>query len=99
MGYYLVREERGPAWDPARHRREQDGWDEHAAFMDVITEEGMVVLAGPVGEDIDQDVLLVLEAESEAAIGARLADDPWTGTILTIKSIEPWSVWVRAPAG
>ena len=99
MGYYLVREGRGPAWDPARHRREQEGWDEHAGFMDVITDEGMVVLGGPVGEDTDQDVLLLLEAESEEAIRARLADDPWLDTILTITTIEPWTVWIRAPAG
>jgi uncharacterized protein YciI len=98
MGYYLVRETRGPAWDPARHRREQKGWEEHAAFVDGMSEDGLVVLGGPVGEDTDQDVLLVFDADSEEAIRVRLADDPWTDTILAIASVEPWSVWVRSGA-
>jgi uncharacterized protein YciI len=98
MGYYLVRETHGPAWDPARHRREQKGWEEHAAFVDGMSEDGLVVLGGPVGEDTDQDVVLVFDADSEEAIRARLADDPWTDTILAIASVEPWSVWVRSGA-
>jgi hypothetical protein len=48
--YYAVTRERGPNWDPARPMREQDGWDDHAAFMDALAEEGFVVLGGPLGE-------------------------------------------------
>jgi hypothetical protein len=44
--YYLVRTVKGPSWDHARGRREQDGWDEHAAFMDGLVEEGLIVLGG-----------------------------------------------------
>jgi uncharacterized protein YciI len=95
--YYLVKEAPGPAWDHARGRRAQDGWDEHAAFMDALTEEGIVVLGGPVGEGDGEDVLLVVDVESEAEIRSRLADDPWVDDLLTIKSVEPWSVWLRAP--
>ena len=47
--YFLVKHVPGPAWDPARPRREQDGWDEHAAFMDGLVAEGVIVLGGPVG--------------------------------------------------
>ena len=97
--YYLVELERGPAWDESRRRREQAGWHEHAAFMDVLAEEGFVVLGGPVGDGDGDHVLLVIAARSEAVIRSRLADDPWAGTILTIASVEAWSVWVRAPAG
>jgi uncharacterized protein len=96
--YYLVRQARGPAWNHARLRRNQDGWDEHAAFMDALTEEGVVILGGPVGEGDGEDALLVVDVESEAAIRARLADDPWANGMLTIKSVEPWSVWLRAAA-
>jgi uncharacterized protein YciI len=95
--YYLVRRSKGPAWDHTRGRREQDGWDEHAAFMDGLAEEGVVVLGGPIGEGDGEDALLVVDAEDEAAIRARLAEDPWTEDMLTIESIEPWSVWLRAP--
>ena len=97
--YYLIKLERGPAWDHTRRRRTQDGWDEHAAFMDALTEEGVVILGGPVGEGDGEDVLLVVDAESEAAIRTRLAEDPWANDMLTIESVEPWSVWLRATAG
>jgi uncharacterized protein len=97
--YYLVRNARGPDWDHSRRRRDQEGWDEHAAFMDALVEEGVIVLGGPVGEGDGEDTLLVVDVESEAAIRARLADDPWANGVLTIKSVEPWSVWLRAPDG
>jgi hypothetical protein len=58
--------------------------------------DGFVVLGGPVGEGDGEDTLLVVAAEDEAATRARLADDPWTETLLTITSIEPWSIWLRA---
>jgi uncharacterized protein YciI len=96
--YFLVRRARGRAWDHSRLRRDQDGWGEHAAFMDALAEEGIVVLGGPVGEGDGEDALLVVDLESEAAIRTRLADDPWSDDMLTIKSVEPWSVWLRAPA-
>jgi uncharacterized protein YciI len=94
--YYLVQRARGPAWDHSRRRREQAGWDEHAAFMDALTEEGLVVLGGPVGEGDGENVLLVMDTDSEAVIHARLADDPWGEDMLRTESIEPWSVWLRA---
>jgi uncharacterized protein YciI len=95
--HYLVKLARGPAWDHSRPRRDQVGWDEHAAFMDALTDEGVVVLGGPVGGGDGDDVLLVVDVENEATIRARLADDPWAGEMLTIRSVEPWSVWLRAP--
>ena len=95
--YYLVEHVRGPEWDDSRRRREQAGWDEHAAFMDALAEEGFVILGGPVGEGDGDYALLVVNANSEAQIRARLADDPWAGGTLTIASVKPWSVWLRAP--
>jgi hypothetical protein len=95
--YYLVERANGPAWDYSRGRREQAGWDEHAAFMDALTEEGFVVLGGPVGEGDGDYNLLVIKASGEPQIRTRLADDPWEGTILKISSVKPWSVWLRAP--
>ena len=93
--YYLVREGHGPAWDEARSRREQDGWDGHARFMDALAEDGAVVLGGPVGEDLDGDALLLFDLESEEAVRERLAGDPWIDGILRILSVEPWTVWLR----
>jgi len=97
--YFLVRLARGAAWDHSLRRREQAGWHEHADFMDLLVDEGVVVVGGPIGEGDGEDSLLVVDAHNEAAIHLALADDPWLGGLLTIKSIEPWSVWLRADGG
>jgi uncharacterized protein YciI len=97
-GYFLVRRGHGPSWDPGRARREQDGWDEHAAFMDALVAEGVVVLGGPVGEGDGHSALVVFEAASEEAIRSRLAEDPWGEDMLVTEGIEPWNVLLRAPA-
>ncbi len=36
----------GPNWDAAQGVRDQSGWDEHAAFMDGLVAEGLIVLGG-----------------------------------------------------
>lgn len=89
----------GPAWDGGRSLREQDGWDEHAAFMDALFDEGFVVLAGPLGDghvagsESEHRVLLIFDADSESTIDARLDGDPWMpmGMLETV-SVEPWNV-------
>jgi uncharacterized protein YciI len=93
---YLVERGKGPRWDHSRARREQDGWEEHAAFMDRLAEEGFVVLGGPIGEGDGDNTLLIVNAVDEATVRARLAEDPWPAELLTIESIRPWSVWLRA---
>jgi uncharacterized protein YciI len=87
---FLVQEEHGGPWDWSKGLREQELWDEHAAFMDALVEEGFVVLGGPLDE---KDVLLIVDAESEDALRARFAADPWIENgMLTINSIRPWTV-------
>lgn len=95
--YYLVERGKGPEWDHSRGRREQVGWDEHAAFMDGLVEDGFILLGGPIGEGDGENTLLVVDAEDEATVRARLGEDPWPLELLTIVSIRPWSVWLRAP--
>ena len=90
--YYLVELANGPAYDESRDRREQDGWDEHAEFMDRLVDEGFVFMGGPIG---DGNVLQVVNAAGNDEILARLAEDPWFETVLTIVSIRPWDVWLR----
>jgi uncharacterized protein YciI len=97
-GYFLVREARGPAWDPARARREQDGWEEHAAFVDRLVDEGVIVLAGPLGDVDGEYAALVAHVDDEQEIRRRLADDPWTDTVLRIDSVERWTLWVGSPS-
>ena len=92
--YFLVERGKGPLWDRSRGRREQDGWDEHAAFMDALEAEGFVVLGGPVGDETR--ALLVIDAGSEDEIRARLARDPWSGSHLVIESIDSWTIRLGA---
>jgi uncharacterized protein YciI len=94
--YFLVERAKGSAWDHSRQRREQDGWPEHAAFMDALSEQGFVVLGGPIGEGDGDNALLVVDAPDEAAIRARLADDPWGEDMLATESIRPWTVFLGA---
>jgi uncharacterized protein YciI len=94
--YFLVRREKGSSWDHSKLRRQQAGWDEHAVFMDALAEEGFVVLGGPVGEGDGEDALNVIEAESEEKVRARLAEDPWGEDMLATKSVEPWTILLRA---
>jgi hypothetical protein len=96
--YYLVEQAKGPAWDHSRERREQAGWDEHAAFMDALVDDGFVILGGPIGAGDGENTLLIVDAEAESAARSRLADDPWFERILTVESIRPWSVWLRGSA-
>ena len=76
---------------------DQVAWPEHAAFMNKLVEEGFVVLGGPLGDG--ERVLLVIRADSEAAIHRRIAADPWTPLrLLPIVRVEPWQVLLGAPA-
>jgi uncharacterized protein YciI len=83
----------GPGWDAARPIREQDGWDEHAEFMDGLVDEGFIILGGPLGNG--DRTLHVVAAASEDEVRARLADDPWAvAGLLEVGSIEPWALWL-----
>jgi uncharacterized protein YciI len=94
--YFLVKHVPGAAWDRSRSRREQAGWDEHAAFMDALTDEGVILLGGPVGTGDGDYALLVMAAENETELRRRLAADPWADSMLAIESVEPWVVWLGA---
>lgn len=98
MPYFAVVRERGPAWDASRGMREQAGWDEHGAFMDGLAADGTIVLGGPLGPG-DRVFLLIFDAESEAAVRARLEDDPWTPNgMLALARIDAWQILLRGPA-
>ena len=98
---FAVRLERGGPWDWSRDLREQEAWDEHARYMDSLVDEGFIVLGGPLEDG--RDVLLAISAPSADTIRDRLADeDIWhRNGMLTVKSIEPWTILLdgRATAG
>jgi hypothetical protein len=88
--FYVVVRRSGPRWDPARPLEEQEGWDEHAAFMDGLVDAGFVVLGGPLADE--QRVVLAVEAAGEDEVRATLARDPWSGTHLVVDSVDRWTI-------
>lgn len=93
--YYVVLRERVDSWHTRIPMRQQEQWDEHAAFMDALADEGFIILGGPLGDG--KNVMLIIAAESEQAIERRLADDPWTSMgLLRTVSIEPWEILLKA---
>jgi hypothetical protein len=92
LSTFVVLRERGPAWDWGRAMREQDGWDDHAAFMEGLAEEGFVLLGGMLA---DERAMHVVEAESEAAVRARFGDDPWPEEMLNVATVTAWEILLR----
>jgi uncharacterized protein len=91
MRYFALIEVCGPSWDDARSRRDQDKWPEHAAFMDALVDEGVVVLGGPLGDE--GRVMLIFNVQHEDEIKRRLTDDPWIQMgVLSVASVEPWEI-------
>jgi uncharacterized protein YciI len=98
MRLFAVTREAGPGW-AAGGIYEQAGAQEHAAFMNGLADEGFVLFGGPLAgtEQGRVRVLLVVEAEDEAAIHRRLASDPWIETHQLVTSgVEPWTILVGA---
>jgi uncharacterized protein YciI len=89
--YFVVVREPGPEWDGSRPMREQDGWDDHAAFMDGLAEDGFIVLGGPLGEGLK--FMHVVDAASAEEAEQRFEDDPWTSMgLLRLASVEAWEI-------
>jgi len=84
----------GPQWDSSRPLEEQSGWPAHASFMDGLVDAGFIVLGGPLADE--HRVAHVVEAESEDAVRATLARDPWSGTHLEVGPIDPWTIRLDA---
>jgi hypothetical protein len=95
VAMFLVMLQRsGPQWDPARPMEEQSDWAAHASFMNRLVDDGFVVLGGPLADE--HRVAHAVDAESEDAIRATLARDPWSETHLRVASIDPWTIRLDA---
>jgi uncharacterized protein YciI len=91
MAMFLVIVRRsGPEWRHSLPLEAQSGWDEHAAYMDALVDQGFIVLGGPLADE--ERVAHVVEAESEEAIRKPLARDPWSHTHLVLDTIDPWTI-------
>jgi uncharacterized protein YciI len=94
MTHYAVTRAPGQNWDPSRGMREQERWDDHAAFMDALAADGFIVLGGPL--DGEREFLMIVDAEGAQEVEARFADDPWVPMgLIRIARIERWEILLR----
>ena len=72
--------------------RDQQYWNDHAAFIDGLVAEGFIRLGGPFD---DGGALLVVYAEDDSEVRARLAPDPWyTHGLLQLDSVKRWQIFI-----
>jgi len=88
--FLVVLRRSGPEYDLSRPLEEQSGWLDHAAFMDGLVDSGFIVLGGPLADEVR--TAHAVEAESEDAIRATLARDPWSKTHLLVDTIDAWTI-------
>jgi uncharacterized protein len=99
MSLFAVNREAGPAWTEGKGAFDQEGVNEHAAFMNGLVDEGLIVAAGPLAgtESGRIRVLLIADANNANEIVDRLAGDPWEHTErITTATIEPWTLLAGA---
>lgn len=93
MSYFVVIRDAGPGWIDQKDAFAQPDVDKHAAFMNTLATEGIVLFAGPLAgsEHRRIRVLLIIDADSEADVQDHLSADPWAQTQrLVTTSIESW---------
>ena len=98
MSLYSVIREAGPGFLDGGIAAQPDVAD-HAAFMNGLAEQGLILFGGPLAgtETGHLRALLIVSADGEDEIRHRLNDDPWVRMErLVITSIESWNVIVGA---
>ena len=89
--YLAVTRSRAGAWDDSLELDEQEGFVEHASFMNALVAEGFVVLGGPL--DDQASTLLIVDAPNEEVARARLAGDPWSAMgLLEVTAVVGWEI-------
>ena len=89
----------GPNRDPSKGVRDQPFWDEHAAFIDRLVDEGFILMGGPLLDEngMPCGALLVVNAQHENEVKEKLKGDPWFERgILKLESISRWEIFVDA---
>lgn len=89
---FVVTSIAGPHRDLTKGTRDQSLWDEHARFIDGIT-DGFILLGGPF--DDEGGAMLIVCAANEGEVRAKLAPDPWyVHSILQLQSIKRWDIFI-----
>jgi uncharacterized protein YciI len=95
---YAVRQRRGGPWDWSRELRAQDGFADHARFVDDLVASGFIVLGGPLQGD--REVLIIVNAPSADVARGVFDDDPWIRSgMLTLNTVERWTILLNGLVG
>jgi uncharacterized protein YciI len=90
---YMIVSSAGVNRDLAKGTREQRYWDEHAAFIDGLVDEGFILLGGPLVDE--GGAILVVYAEDEREVREKMKNDPWyVHGILTLESVKRWDIFI-----
>lgn len=90
---FLILSTSGPNRDLSRDTREQAFWNEHAVFIDILVDEGFILLGGPLVDE--GGAVLVVNAEDETAVREKLKNDPWyLNGILRLESVKRWQIFI-----
>jgi len=88
----VVRWRAGPAWTSGPPE-EQDGWEEHAAFIDRLIERGIFVMGGPFADHSGSHTLLENVSEEEAR--ELVLQDPFVENgVFELEDVRTWTVYV-----
>lgn len=94
---YIVFRKPGPTWVKGLGSRQQPRWDEHAAFMDRLYDQGRVLLGGPYSDY--SRVMQIVRAANEAGAQTLFDDDPWTEMKLLLPDgVQRWSIFLGPTA-
>jgi hypothetical protein len=88
--FLVILRRSGPDYDLSKPLEEQLGWEEHAAFMDGLVDDDVIVLGGPLGDEVR--TAHAVRASSEEEVRATFGRDPWSGSHLVVDSIDPWTI-------
>jgi hypothetical protein len=94
--FLVILRRSGPDYDLSKPLEEQLGWQDHAAFMDQLVDDGFILLGGPLSDEVR--TAHAVRASSGDEVRATLARDPWSGSHLVIDSIDDWTIRL-APEG
>ena len=79
--------------DLSKGTREQPLWDEHAAFIDKLVDDGFILMGGPLVDEGGS--LLIFNAEDENEVREKLKNDPWFERgILKLESVKRWQIFI-----
>jgi uncharacterized protein YciI len=87
----------GAEWVAGLGAREQPLWDEHAAFMDRLFDDGFILLGGPYADGTGALLILELDTQSPSRVRAAFDGDPWVRRdILPVADVKRWQIFLDA---